>query len=451
MNHTDIAAQFKRAFDLHQKNRLAEAGNIYRQILQLQPNHSDCLHLLGLVAHKSGDNRQAIELIQKAIQTSPNTPSYYMNLGVIFKDEGRAKDAISCFQKAIQIQPDMAEAYSNMGNALLIENQPEQAVSCFQKAIELNPKLPETYTNLGNALGDLGRHEEAIAWFEKTIAINPNAALAYYNKGNALQHIGRLDESIQNYQKALEINPHDYKAHYGIGNALQDLNKIEEAIVSYEKARSLHPDLAEAYSNIIHLSQQVCAWEAVTQLTPRFDELVSKELAEKRRVSETPLVNLSKEMKLDRNLAIAKSWAEHIEKTVVRLKKNYSFEHRKHKSKITIGYLSNDFCNHPVAHLMLGVFALHNRNEFEIFCYSYGPDDKSYHRQRIIQDCDKFVDIRQLSHADAAARIYADGVDILVDLDGAYQKQPRRNLRPLPRARSGYISWLSRHHRRVIF
>ncbi|MDO8123229.1 MAG: UDP-N-acetylglucosamine-peptide N-acetylglucosaminyltransferase [Candidatus Hermodarchaeota archaeon] len=85
---------------------------------------------------------------------------------------------------------------------------------------------------------------------------------------------------------------------------------------------------------------------------------------------------------------------------------------------MVIGYLSNDFRYHPVAQLMLSLFGLHDRNRFKVVGYSHGIDDGSHYRKRIQQDCDKFVDLRNLGHADAAKRIYEDNIDILVDLNG---------------------------------
>ena len=101
------------------------------------------------------------------------------------------------------------------------------------------------------------------------------------------------------------------------------------------------------------------------------------------------------------------------------LKCSFSFNRRRrHRSKITIGYLSNNFGNHPVAHQIAGLFKVHNRDDFNIFCYSYGQDNGSVYRKQIEQDCDKFVDLFPLKHAVSASQIYNDGVDILVDLVG---------------------------------
>jgi protein O-GlcNAc transferase len=67
---------------------------------------------------------------------------------------------------------------------------------------------------------------------------------------------------------------------------------------------------------------------------------------------------------------------------------------------------------------MLSFFGLHDREKFEVRCYSYGPEDSSRYRNQIMEENDQFIDICERSHIDVAKRIYADGVDILVDLKG---------------------------------
>ena len=116
---------------------------------------------------------------------------------------------------------------------------------------------------------------------------------------------------------------------------------------------------------------------------------------------------------------MAESWAADIAKLVSPKSGKFEFQvTARPKSPLSIGYLSGNFRNHPMAHLLLGLFRCHSRRNFKIHCYSYGENDGSAYRKRIEQDCDKFVDIRNLNYRDAARAIYADGIDILVDLVG---------------------------------
>ena len=75
------------------------------------------------------------------------------------------------------------------------------------------------------------------------------------------------------------------------------------------------------------------------------------------------------------------------------------------KSKITIGYLSNNYRNHPTSHLIVDIFGLHDRDHFKLNAYSYGEDDNSPYRNKIASDSDRFVDLRSMSHEQAANRI----------------------------------------------
>lgn len=88
------------------------------------------------------------------------------------------------------------------------------------------------------------------------------------------------------------------------------------------------------------------------------------------------------------------------------------------QEKIRLGYLSCDFHDHATAHLLVELLEAHDRARFEIFAYSYGPDDGKEMRTRLEATFDHFVDITALSDLDAARAIHGDGIHVLVDLKG---------------------------------
>src|SRR4051794_18637880 len=51
----ELASALRRAKALHQAGRLAEAEKICEQILKVQPNHVDSLHLLGVIYYQQGN------------------------------------------------------------------------------------------------------------------------------------------------------------------------------------------------------------------------------------------------------------------------------------------------------------------------------------------------------------------------------------------------------------
>ena len=105
-----------------------------------------------------------------------------------------------------------------------------------------------------------------------------------------------------------------------------------------------------------------------------------------------------------------------------------------------VGYLSGDFRQHAVSDLLVEVLELHDRARFEIFAYSFGPDDHSPMRARLVNACEHFIDIARNPDDVAAARIRADHLDILIDLNG-YTRGARTGVlvrRPCP----VQINWL---------
>ena len=401
------------------QDKPTEAVSCYQKAVELKPDYFEAYNNMGIVFSKQGELDRAISYYQKALEQKPDYVQAHNNLGFVLQDIGRSFEAITSYQKALKIKPDYFEAYNNMGTAFADLGKPAEAIPCYQKALKLKPDYFEAYNNMGIALQGQGKLDEAISCCQKTLELKPDYADAYNNMGIALQGQGKLDEAISCCQKALELRPDYADAYNNMGGALQGQGKLNEAISCYQKALELKPDYADACNNLFHQLQHICAWQNLEILATKHESLTKKSLDNGVKTGESPFVSLARHTDLSHNFAVAKSWSCDIARRVSNLKMPFSFDDRKlWKNKIIVGYLSNNFLNHAMAYLMLSMFGLHNRDEFEIFCYSYGRDEGGYYRERIQHDCDKFVDIRNLSHADAAKRIYEDQVDILVDLMG---------------------------------
>ena len=275
----DIGSELIKALQYHQSGQLQKAEEIYKKILEIDPYHSDSLHLSGIIAHQVGKNDIAVNLINKAIQQNPKSPIYYNNLGIALKDQDRLSEAISSYQKALDLEPAYADAYNNMGNAFKDQGKLDEAISSYQKALQLRPDDAEVYNNLGNAFKDQSRLDEAISSYQKALELKPDLAKVYNNLGAAFKDQGKLSEAISSYEKALELKPDFAEAYNNLGNAFNKQGKLDEAISSYQKALQLRPDDAEVYNNLGNafkdqgnLSEAISSYEKVLQLKPDYAE-----------------------------------------------------------------------------------------------------------------------------------------------------------------------------------
>lgn len=273
-----VALQYQRA------GNLPQAELIYRQILQVEPEHVHALFLLGILAHQCGKNDLALPYLDKAIALDPSQASFhnirggvfralgkrpearvcfaealrlqpgsadaYVNLGDLCQEEGRLDEARAHYREALRLKPDYAEAHNNLGNVWKAQGRLDQAATCYQQALHLRPDWVGAHNNLGIVYQQRGQCSEAIACFQEALRRQPDYAEARYNLGNVYRDQGRWHEALACYQEAVRQKPNLADGHNGLGSVLQSLGRPAEAAASFRQALRLNPDLAEAHNNL---------------------------------------------------------------------------------------------------------------------------------------------------------------------------------------------------------
>jgi tetratricopeptide (TPR) repeat protein len=238
------------AIQHHQAGRLPTAEQIYRQILQAEPNHADAIHLLGVIAHQAGKHEVAVEYIRRAVGLKGNAADFHINLGRAYGALRRTAEAVACYRRALELKPDFAEAHYNLGNALTDQGKLDEAIACYRRVLDLKPDFAAAHINLGNALRDQGKLDEAIACYRRALELTPDFALAHNNLGNALTDQGKLDEAVASYRRALERKPDYAEARSNLGIALREQGKLDEAVGCCRRALELKPASAEMHGNL---------------------------------------------------------------------------------------------------------------------------------------------------------------------------------------------------------
>ena len=193
---------------LLQKNeQFAEAGEVYRRVLETAPDHPRALHYAGVLAHQRGQNKQALALIERSLTLTPDLADWYSNLGIVLQSDGSLDRAIDAYRRAIALDPSHANAHSNLGVLLRATGQPVEAEAAYRTAIRLNPEHIDAYTNLGILLTGLKRAEEAASCYCKAITLRPKHREA--RKLLALAHttLGEIEKATNILQQWLEEEP----------------------------------------------------------------------------------------------------------------------------------------------------------------------------------------------------------------------------------------------------
>jgi len=383
---------FERGRAAEAEGRLEAAAAAYRQAITERPDLTEAHNNLGAVLLAAGNAAGAVEAFLEAIRTSPDMAILWFNLANAFRDAGRLDDAAAALVRSLQLDPDHVEASGNLGNVLLALGRPEDAITTYRFALSRRPDFAEAHCNLGIALAALGHLEDAVIAYRRALVLAPGLSQASANLGNALMLLGRMDEAADACRAALAIRP----------------------------------DFPEALATLYHANRHACAWD---DWRGEQERLLAADRRHPGHIA--PLVLLSAETDAAEHLHCATNWAKRLAMGVT--------PRREHAApvpgeRLRIGYLSADFHSHATAYLAAEMFECHDRGAFEVFGYSTGPDDSSPMRKRIEAAFDHFIDLRGISDAAAAERIFADGIHILVDLKGYTQGARTRILaaRPAP-------------------
>ena len=205
----DLEEAFARAVEHHRAGRLREAEPLYRHVLERQPDHSDALHFLGVIAQQFGDPESALHLIQRAIRQSPDSAPYHNNLGEAQRALGLIKDAAASYRRAVELDPGFSTAHNNLANILADAGDREEALAGYDRAAEFEPDDSGIMFNRANLLLDMGRMEDALAAYGRLVAAFPDYADAWLVYGLVLETQGRFSDAKAAMEQAVTLAPEE--------------------------------------------------------------------------------------------------------------------------------------------------------------------------------------------------------------------------------------------------
>jgi predicted O-linked N-acetylglucosamine transferase (SPINDLY family) len=285
----------------------------------------------------------------------------------------------------------------------------EKAIVLYRAILSEQPRNFDALYFLGLLHGQNGRFDEAQAFTGEALLVNPMSADALFLRSYALGQLGRDDEAIICLDRVIALNPDLPEALLNRASVLFRLRRYEAAVADYERLLTLNPEYPFARGNLLFSRLQICDWRDLV----RERAAVAAQLQSGKRIIapfQAKMLDLSPEAEL----ACARIWVGDQYPPRPPLWQGERYTHE----RIRIAYVSADFHAHAMANLAAGLFEHHDRSRFETMAISFGPDDRSDMRARLIRGFNHFADVRGQSEADIARLIRDREVDIAVDLMG---------------------------------
>jgi len=234
---------------LHQQGRLDEAESMYRQLLEIAPEHTDVLHLLGMLAMQKKSFDSAIELLYKAVRLAPGVVAYEFTLAQALQDSGHPKEALEHYNAVLSEDDSISEAYHNIGIIYRFQGDIDKSKENFQKALDLRPDFSSAYVNLALIERDEDHSEQALTLLKKAVDSDPENAEAYAQIAVTHRLSGNFNQAIEYYEKALSLNEANPIYWNGMGITFEMSDRLDDAFHAYCRAIGLDPEYPDAYNN----------------------------------------------------------------------------------------------------------------------------------------------------------------------------------------------------------
>ena len=458
----ELAALRQQAVEAHRCGRLAEAERAYRQLLAQRPT-ADVAANLGALLRSEGRLQEAKAHYGWSLQACPGDPQLLANACNLLRDLGQAETTVALLQAGLEQHPQDFGLRQGLALSLHRCDRIGEALALLQVLVAEQPELANLRLELGACLAKRGDTEAALAEFEKALALEPGNATAQANRITMLTDLGRLEQAWQALEQAPGRRQHPRLI--AAEAALQFArNAVATAQELHQQLTELEPEVADHWLNVAacqkQLRQMVAPLEALQEGLRRAPERLDLQLAlgsllveHGRHREGLQLLQSSVEHPNARDVAhgiyqfaLAGSRlvpAEQLRQHMGRweqqrgLKPSELWSDRIRDSDpdrpLRVGYLSPDYCNHPVGRFVEPIFAGHNRRQVEVVGLSCGKHADAQH-QRLRQLCDSWHDLR-FGDDLRVARFLADlRLDVLVDLGGHTADQRIRLLtaRPAP-------------------
>ncbi len=289
----------------------------------------------------------------------------------------------------------------------------DEAEAICRKLIAANAADADAQALLAPILLSRRQYQQAADAAERALALQPGHANAAFNLGNALMALNRAADAERAYRMAAVALPNEATVHASLAEALEARMRLAEAIEAGGRAVALAPGDPYLCAAQTSRMQMACDWPGLELLLPALDRDERDALARGAAPAEPPFSHISRCEDVARNAALARAAAAQFRR-LAPLPPVAAAP----KAKLRIGYLSGDFQDHATAHLITGLFRQHDRAAVEVHCFSHGRDNGGGFRDAIRAASDTFTDLMGVDDAQAARRIRAAGIDILIDLKG---------------------------------
>lgn len=437
----DVTQELRDGKLLLNANQFAEAEEVFSRCCAEEPENSEAWFSFGVARHRLEKVEAALLAFDQAIRFDPlNIPAYNAKASMLTSLE-RDHEALEVVQQTLKLEPNNTKTLTNYGTLLFQLHHYPQAKMAFDRALALDRFIPSALQYRSMVLTKLGRSEEALVDAKLLSRLLP-VAMPKILEASAHLAGSRYKEALAAANEATERDSESISAIVLTAMAQAAMGLFEDAVQSFSQAealdaKSLGEVLAQQiinlpsgmqsdplllYLTLANRRLHACNWQNRDEYLMALQNYLLN--ADRIKASEADIMLLHAVCNSPVDPLLRLELAKYVALDVSMGLTSYAHRDKNMPPQLKIGYLAKSFNEDSGIKNTAGIFQLHNRSDFEIYCYSLEPADNSEFNQNIKKHCDHFVELFPMLNYEAAGKINQDGIHILVDLDGLHREYP---------------------------
>jgi lipopolysaccharide assembly protein B len=220
---------------------LARALEIFMEVLQKDPSHSEALKAVEKICVEMKDWEKAFVTRQKFARLSKEQGShfhilahYQTEIGKVFLSKGDSSRAKTSFQKALSIDEGCVDAFLHLGDLYFQRGEYKKAMAAWKRVTEVAPQF--TFLAYQRLEGSYGRMDnlKPVEQFLRECAANNADAFTHMALARYLYNEGNHSQALQELDSSLELYPLYWEARRFKGEILLKQGMRQEALMAYQ-------------------------------------------------------------------------------------------------------------------------------------------------------------------------------------------------------------------------
>lgn len=241
---TEIPELSREGYAHMKENRISEAIQCFRTILDVDPFNNYALVGIGDAYRKRRRYQEAIQYYQKCLNQYPSNNYALFGLADCYRNLRQFHRAIQVWEDYLEIDNMNVTVLTRVADAYRKIKNLERSEEIYLRVLEIEPENAYAIIGLGHLYYDFRQYTRALDyWMRMYNAKGPGVDIRVLTSiGNCHRKLKTFDQGIPFFQEALALEPQNFYALFGLADCYRGLDQQDQSLINWNKILEKDPN-----------------------------------------------------------------------------------------------------------------------------------------------------------------------------------------------------------------